>query len=362
MKKHSPDLIFLGLLSFILIIGFAILSSVSSPIAKLKFNDPYFYLKHQLKFGLSLGILGFLFGYYFYYLRLKKFSLILLIFNIVLLLLIFSPLGITQKGARRWLNFFGIWFQPSQLLKFTFFLYLSAWLSLKEKSKSFKKGYLPFLIICGIIGLLLIKQPATSFCILILSSALILYFLAGARFSFVSLTILLGLVVFLILIIFSPYRMQRVMVFLNPNLDPQGASYQINQGLIATGSGGIFGKGFGNSILKRKFLPEAISDSVFSVICEELGFIRVIFLLVLYLIFALRIFKIGKKAPDDFSRYFVFSVGVVFLLESLIHIASNLGLLPFCGLGLPLISYGSSSLAVYLTLFGMIAGISKFTF
>ncbi|MCD6085512.1 FtsW/RodA/SpoVE family cell cycle protein [bacterium] len=361
MRKHSPDLIFLGLLFILIIIGFAILSSVSAPIAKVKFNNPYFYLEHQLEFGFSLGVLGFLFGYYFYYLRLKKISLILLIFNIVLLVLVFSPLGITQKGATRWLNFFGIWFQPSQLLKLTFFLYLSAWLSLQEKSKSFKKGYLPFLIICSVIGFLLIKQPATSFCILTLTSALILYFLAGARFSFISLTFLLGLIIFMTLIIFSPYRMRRVSTFLNPNVDPQGASYQINQGLIAIGSGGIFGKGFGSSVLKRKFLPEVISDSVFSIICEELGFIRTIFLLLLYFIFTLRIFKIGKRAPDDFSRYFTFSVGIVFLLESLIHIASNLGLLPFCGLGLPLISYSSSSLVVYLTLFGIVAGISRFT-
>ena len=361
MRKHSPDWIFLGLLFLIIILGIAFLCSASSPIAKLKFNDPYFYLKHQLKYGFSFGILGFLFGYYFYYLRLKKLSFFLLLFNLFLLALLFTPLGVTQKGATRWLNFFGFWFQPSQLLKLTFFLYLSAWLASEEKSKSFKKGYLPFLIILSLVGILLIKQPATSFCFLILSSALILYFLAGARFSFLALTFLLMIVALIFLIIFSPYRMQRVITFLNPNYDPQGASYQINQALIAIGSGGLFGKGFGNSVLKKKFLPEVISDSIFSVISEEIGFLGVIFLLTLYFLFALRIFKIGKKAPDNFSRYFTFSVGIIFLLESLIHIASNLSLLPFCGLGLPLISYGGTSLAVYLTLFGIVAGISRFT-
>jgi len=363
MRKHSPDWVFLGLLVVILVFGLAVLSSASTPIAKLKFNDPYFYLKHQIKYGLILGIIGFFFGYSFYYLKLKKFSLILLLLNLILLILIFSPLGVTQKGARRWLNFFGIWFQPAQLLKLTFFLYLSTWLSLreKEKSRSFKKGYLPFLVICGTIGFLLIKEPATSFCALILLSALILYFLAGARFSFIALTFFLILIALGVAIILAPYRMQRVITFLNPDFDPQGASYQINQSLIAIGSGGWFGKGFGNSVLKRKFLPEVISDSIFAIICEEFGFIGAIGFLVLYLLFVFRIFKIAKKAPCNFGKYFCFSVGIVFWLETVIHLSSNLGLLPFCGLGLPLVSYGGTSLAVYLTLFGLVAGISKFT-
>jgi len=360
LRSHSPDKTFLFLAGAILFIGLAFLSSSSTPLAQTKFNDPYYFLKHQIVFGLIPGIIGFLFAYFFYYRKWFKISAFLFLFSLILLALVFTPLGITKKGATRWINIFGFSFQPSEIAKMFFIIYLASWLS-SEKRKKFFSGYIPFLIICSLFAFLLIKEPATGMAVLIFSTALLLYFLSQGRVAYILLTVILGTFLVGYLIVSTPYRWHRFQAFLNPESDPLGYSYQIKQNLIALGSGGLTGRGFGKSLLKEKFIPEVIGDSIFAVIGEETGFIGASALILLYLLLFLRGLKIACRAPDDFSKLLVSGFSILLTLQAFINISSVISIIPFTGLPLPLISYGGTSLAVSLTMIGIIANVSKYT-
>ncbi|MEE8131757.1 MAG: FtsW/RodA/SpoVE family cell cycle protein, partial [Candidatus Paceibacterota bacterium] len=258
-KGHSPDYVFILCVILLTVFGLVMLSSASSDLGKKKFDDTFYYLKHQILYGLSFGIVGFLVASYFYYRKLERLALLFLILNITALVLVFTPLGFSHSGAIRWLNLGPFSFQPAEFLKFTFIIYLAAWLSNKKinRQTSFLGGWLPFLAVCGVVAFLVFKQPATTTVLVVLVAALIIYFISGARLSFVVGTFFLGILAVSLLIFSSPYRFERVMNFINQeNINIQAEGFHRNQALIAIGTGGLWGVGFGQSTTKFKYLPE----------------------------------------------------------------------------------------------------------
>lgn len=360
--KQSADYIILATAGMLIIIGLAALASASSDLGELKFGDAYYYLKHQALYGFSLGIIGFLVGYSLNYRVYKKFALIFLVLSLVALILVFSPLGITSGGAKRWIAAGPITIQPSELLKLFFIGYLAAWLSStkRERQKSAGKGLVPFLVISGIIALLLLIQKSTSAAIILMASTMAVYFTSGARIKHVIATILLGLTLVSVFVVATPYRRERVLSFLNPETASERSTYQLDQALITIGSGGFTGVGYGQSAAKN-YLPERIGDSIFAIIAEEFGLIGSLVVISLFFALVIRMFILAKHSGDQFGKLLLVGFATTIGFQTFVHIGANSGIIPLTGVPLPFISYGGTSLAVFMTMIGVTLNISKHT-
>lgn len=361
-KNHHQDYAFIICVVLLTAFGLIMLSSASSDLGKFKFNDTYYYLKHQIFYGLSFGLIGFFIFNYFHYKNLRKLAVSFLIVNIILLILIFTSLGVNYRGASRWLNLGPFSVQPAEFLKLSFIIYLAAWLSNKkfDRQTSFFRGLLPFMAVSGLISFLIFLQPATTIILIILTAALIIYFMSGAKISHIAGIILFGIIFFSALIYSSDYRRERIMTFLSGG-DKQSSAYQVNQATTAIGSGGLFGTGFGKSTTKYKYLPEPIGDSIFAVIAEELGLIGALTLILAYVVLIWRSFVIAKKSSDQFAKLTVIGFASIIAIQTFVHIAAISGILPLTGVPLPFISYGGTSLVVFLTMAGIIGNISRYT-
>ncbi|MBI4653334.1 putative lipid II flippase FtsW [Candidatus Kuenenbacteria bacterium] len=362
-KSHQPDYTLITVLTIIIIFGLIVLSSASTVVAYQKFNDGYYFLKHQILFGLIPGLILLFFTVKINYSQWKKFSLALLIISILFLIAVFIPnIGTSYGKAKSWINIIGISFQPSELMKLALILFLAAWFEKKgEKIKNFSQGILPFLFLLAIISFLIILQPDIGTLLVIIFIALAILFVAKANLWHFLLIILSGAGLFGLLIKIAPYRMARLTVFLNPELDPLGIGYHINQAFLAIGSGGIFGLGLGHSQQKFQYLPEVIGDSIFAIIAEELGFIISVGLIVLFLILIFRGFKIAQNAPNEFAKFTAIGIISWFGIQIFVNIASMVGLFPITGIPLSFISYGGTSLATSLAAAGILINISKYT-
>ncbi len=351
---------FLAILLLLIIFGLLVLTSASSDLGVKKFNDPYFYLKHQIFNGILPGILFFLIIYYFIPLNFfKKYSLYLLILNIILLILVFTPLGLKIKGAERWLNLGFITFQPSEFLKVTFLVYVAALLVNRQNKKNAFNVYLPFLFFLFLIGFLIFKQPATSIFFIIAVSAGVMILISPLKIRYLIIIFLILILILSLVIKYSPYRFERFLGYIKKDIDPFGINYHINQTKISIGSGGLFGIGFGKSVAKINYLPEPIGDSIFAVLAEEFGFIGSMIVLFLFLFFVLKIFKIGQNSNDLFSKYLCFGFGSMIGIQAFIHIAVNSGLFLPTGQPLPFISYGGSNFIVYMIISSIIFKIAQ---
>ncbi|MBI1839070.1 MAG: cell division protein FtsW [Candidatus Colwellbacteria bacterium] len=346
---------------FILIVfGIAMLSSASSDLGKLKFDDAYYYLKHQALYGLSLGIVGFLAGLYVPFGYYKKFAPVLLILSLGALILVFTPYGVTSGGAQRWIQLGPVTIQPAEILKLTFIIYLAAWLSSsrRDRQHGLLEGFLPFLAVSGIIGVLLLLQKSTSAVVIIMLTALGTYFVGGAKKIYILYAVLLGAAVLAGVIYFTPYRLDRVKTFFEPTQDSQNAGYQLNQSLITIGSGGIFGVGYGKSVSKV-YLPEKIGDSIFAVIAEEFGFLGSIVLIGTFFAIVFQGYRLAKRTGDKFGKLLLVGFSTIIGVQAFIHIASTSGLIPLTGVPLPFISYGGTALAVFMTMSGIMLNLGK---
>jgi len=360
-KKGSPDFIFMGVVFLLVVFGLVMLASASSDLAKEQFGDSFYYLRHQITRGLILGILGFIFGMLFPYRKLEQYAVPILVISIILLILVFTPLGIKVKGSERWVGVGPFSFQPGEIIKLSFIIFLSAWASNKnrDRAKSFVRGLIPFLILIGIVSGLLFLQPSTTTAVIIGVASVITYFAAGANFRFLAAILLVGVLAVGLLTYITPYRMQRIMGFFDPSSDPLGGTYHINQALLAIGSGGLTGVGFGESTTKLYYLPEPIGDSIFAVIAEEFGFIGSMGIILLFFVFVWRGFLIGKHSRDDFGRLLAFGFTSLIGIQTFINIGAISGLLPLTGVPLPFVSFGGTALAVFLTMSGILVNISK---
>ncbi len=372
-NKNHPDYILLLIVGILIVLGIVILASVSAPLSQEKFGNTYYFLKHQLLFALIPGIVLAFLAFKIDLSVFKKWAPILLLINLVLLVMVFLPvIGSKLEGAARWIRLGPFSFQPSELLKLTFIIYLAAWLSSRTEKitlnqkignfNQFSQTFVAFLVVIGIISSLLILQPDISTLGTIVLVAALMYFLANTPLWHSFLIALIGVGGLFTLIKLAPYRAARFLVFLNPEIDPLGIGYQAKQALITVGSGGIFGAGLGANIEKPLwFLPQTISDSIFAIFSEETGFIGSLILISLFLIFLWRGFKIGKENPDRFSQLTALGITSWIIVQTFVNIGAMIGILPLTGIPLPFISYGGSALITELIGVGILLNISRNT-
>ncbi len=374
LSGHPPDYVLLWTTLALVIFGFLFLASASSDLGKMWYNDTYYFLKSQFFKGLLPGLLGGAIAYFIYYRYWKKFIAYAFFLNVILLGLVFTPLGHTANGSSRWLHIGGFLFQPSEFLKFTFILYIASLLSSTRMRNATKgwKTYLTFLSVSGIVAALIFFQPATTMAVIVVGSGVIMYLFSGASWKQLTVSAAVAALIFLGLVAITPYRLHRVAPFWNatvgavvPRLSLSAATstdqFHLNQSLIAIGSGGFWGVGFGKSTSKYSVLPEPMGDSIFAVIAEEEGFLGSTLVILAFIIFIWRGIAIALKTHDDFARLAMVGFVSVIGLQAIIHIAANSGALPFTGVPLPFISYGGTAMAVSLTMVGVIANISKYT-
>jgi cell division protein FtsW len=363
MREKKIDRFFLTILLLLISIGVAMFISASLGILAKSEKNFYSVLFSQLVLGLGLGLIGMYFCLKIDYKFWRKYSFLLFLGSILLTASVFIPHWGTNLNtfAKRWISVSGFSFQPVEFLKFGFIIYFAAWLSwAKNKAQDFKFGILPFGIMLIVIATILFKQPDTKSFILIAVTGISMLFISGVPLKYIFGIGGLAALVLGTLIFFTPYLQERVKTFIDPSNDPQGSSYQIQQSLIAFGSGGIFGRGFGQSIQKFNYLPEPQGDSIFAVLGEEFGFVGVCFTILLYLLFTLRGFRIANRSPDLFSRLLVSGIVILITVQSFMHIASITGVFPLTGVPLPFMSHGGTSFMIYLMAMGIVLNISKF--
>ncbi len=362
MTSSSFDYRFIALFSGIVLIGLMVLASASAVEGVERFDDGYYFLKHQLLNGILPGILLMLLFANIDYHFLKKLAPVALAVTFCLLLLVLLPsIGVEFGGARRWINVFGLFsFQPSEIIKLSFLVYLASWLSAKQADlKKNHDIFAVFIFLLIAVIVLLLLEPDLGTLSVIVAFSLTMYFTAGGKLGHLGMLIA-GLIGGLLLMIrIEPYRFDRFSVFLHPELDPQGIGYHINQALLAVGSGGIFGLGYGHSRQKYNFLPEVTSDSIFAIMAEELGFVLIVAIIVLLVFFFLRGLKIAKEAPDSFGRLLVIGIMSWVAFQSFAHIGANIAILPLTGVPLPFFSYGGTAIASLFAAMGIVLNISK---
>ncbi|MCX7881285.1 MAG: putative lipid II flippase FtsW [Patescibacteria group bacterium] len=351
-KKSFVSLIFSPIIFSL--IGLFFIFEASAVKSFREFGDGLYYFKLQLIwFGLGLLIMFFLAN--FDYRNLYYLSFFFMIGTIFLLFLVLIPnIGHQVGGARRWLDlgFFNI--QPTELAKFSTIVYLASWFSNKERKRFFS-----FLILLSLLVFLIILQPDMGTTIIIFLLSVTIYFLAGNELYYLLLLLPISFLGFFLLIKIAPYRFNRILAFLNPQLDPYGISYHLNQILISLSNGRLLGTGFGGSRQKYLFLPEAHTDSIFAIIAEEIGFIGSSFLLFFFLYFFFQIYQIFEKAPDRLAKLLSGGVFLFFNLQVLINLGGVVNLFPLTGVPLPFISYGGSNLLVSFALIGILINIAK---
>ncbi len=356
MQKRLFIIVFI-LLAF----GLVVLSSAGIIEGDKKFGSPYYYLNKQVLYGVIPGLfLFFLFsriGYSFW----KKISFPVLFGSLLLMILVFVPdIGIGLKGANRWVNVFGVSFQPAELLKLSMVIYLAAWFSSRDgRLKNWSYSTAPFFVVISFVGLLLAMQPDVGTLAIVVLIALSVYFAAGSSMKHLFAIIAIFFVVLVGLVFIEPYRLDRIKTFFDPSVDPRGISYQLNQSLIAIGSGGLFGNGFNQSTQKWGFLPEVVNDSIFAVIVEELGFVGAMTLLGMFVFLSYTLLSIVKNTSDKFGRLLVVGINAWIIGQAFINIAAVSGLVPLTGIPLPFVSHGGTAIMALLAGMGIVLNVAK---
>ncbi len=356
-KAHSPqrDMFTLFLLPIIAsVIGIFFVFEASSISAFQHFGTSFYYLRLQTIWFI-IGILLMLFFSSFDYHKLYYFSFPFLLINLILLVIVLIPgIGYSSGGARRWIDLGVITVQPSELVKFSIILYLSSWFLTKEKKRFFS-----FLFLLGVTIALILLQPDMGSAFIVFGVFLILYFLSGQDLHYLLFLIPISTGGFLILIKSSAYRLKRFLAFLNPQEDPLGITYHINQIMISLSAGGLFGRGIGASRQKYLFLPEAHTDSIFAIIGEEFGFIGSLALIIFYIFLIHRCFLVATRAKDRYGKLLAGAIFSLLSLQILINLGGMVNVIPLTGVPLPFISYGGSSLLVFFALMGILINIGK---
>ncbi len=363
IKKQQPfDKYFFWIV--VVITGIGLLSFVSASLGILARSETKFYgvLFNQLVLGLVGGFGALWLCARIPYMFWRRYSFYIFLGALALTLAVFIPgFGFEHGGARRWLDIGPFSFQPAEVLKIAFVIYFASWLAwARKKQEDVKFRIIPLVVMLVIVALALLRQPDTKSLILITAAACGMLFTSGVAWKKIIFIIVLGIGSIVALAFIRPYVMDRIKTFINPASDPQGSSYQLQQSLIAIGSGGVTGRGLGQSVQKFSYLPEPQGDSIFAVIGEEFGFVGTTVLLILYVFLAIRGYKIALRAPDTFSRYLV--VGLITLLtaQSFLNIASLVGLFPLTGVPLVFISHGGTALLIALGAVGIILNVSRY--
>lgn len=361
-QTGNMDKIFLWLVLVLVFIGLVSISSAGIVVSQAKFGDPYYYFKHQLLYGAIPGLIAMFIVSRVNYNLWRKMAVPFFIGAVIsLVLVLVSSQGLELKGAKRWIMLGSLSFQPTEMVKLAVIVYLASLLAKKDrKIKDFSESLVPFAVVMGVIGWLVISQPDVGSLGAISFIALTMFFLAGASLKHIAGLVAVGIGGLAVMIKLEPYRMNRFLAFMDPSIDPQGIGWQVKQAAIAVGSGGIFGVGLGHSHQKFSYLPEVVGDSIFAIIAEELGMVGAGVVVLLFAMLALRGFRLARKAPDRFSSFLVLGVSLWIIFQAFINIMAIIGLMPLTGITLPFISYGSTSLIFILIGSGIVLNISRY--
>lgn len=358
--SHRPDYVYLGLVTILIVFGLVMLSSAGAVLGFQRFGDSNYFLKKQA-LSVLLGLGAFAFCFFVDYRRWRTWAVPLMIGGIALLVLVFVPgIGPELLGARRWINLGPMLFQPSELVKLLFLFYLAAWFERRDHLLGHtREGFMPFLITLGVVAGLVLMQPDLGTTVIIVLMSVTIYFAAGGSLRKLVTLGVVGVILLALAVKLEPYRAQRLTVFLNPDIDPQGIGYHIRQAWLAIGSGGWFGLGLGHSRQKFNYLPEPAGDSIFAVTAEELGFLFVLLFVGLWLLLTLRGLRIARNAPDTFGRLVATGITVWLGLQAFLNMGALSGLLPLTGIPLPFMSHGGSAMIVSMAAVGVLMNISR---
>ena len=359
MKKF--DLLLFITIITISLFGIIMIYSASYIWAEYKFNDPFKFVKHQGLFfiiGIIMMLITSKIPYKVYF---EKANTLLLISIILLILVIIPGIGTVRNGSRSWFGIGSFGIQPSEFAKLTLIIFTSKYLTKNEKNlKYIKKGVLPILGIVILVFDLIMLQPDFGTGMIILVSIIGLLFVSGVDFKFFIRLGLIGVVGIVLLIAIAPYRLERILSFLNPWSDPLGSGFQIIQSLYAIGPGGLFGQGFMNSRQKHFYLPEPQTDFIFSIISEEFGFLGILIVATLFTIIIFKGFKIAQNSGDKFAKFLAFGITFGLAFQAILNLMVVVGLIPVTGVTLPFLSYGGSSLLITLISMGVLLNISRY--
>jgi cell division protein FtsW len=364
VSRLKPKYLNMPILTAVLalsVFGLLMIYSASSYNAQVYFGNKYYYFTSQLV-GFILGVVLLALTYRIDYKIYARFKWAFFGLGAALLLLVFVPgIGIEKLGANRWIGLGGFSMQPSEVAKFCFVIFtaaVAAGNTAKQDILNWKKVFLILAAGVAFCGLILL-EPNLSITLCLGITMFVMLFLCGARKKHLALLLLPVMILLPVLLVAEPYRVRRLVAFINPWASPKDEGFQLIQSLFGLGGGGLFGVGFGNSTQKYMFLPFAESDFIFSIVGEEFGFIGcVLFMAVLgFLIF--KIFKVGRECKDNFGKFLCFGIGVVIFVQSFINIAVVTGSIPPTGLPLPFLSFGGTSLAVFLGAIGVVLNVHK---
>lgn len=359
---HTIDRTLLLLVVVIVAIGFFVFSSASLGLLARTGAQFSSVALSQVLFGLVGGTIALIITSSIHYRVWRQYAFYIFFISLLLTLLVFVPaLNFEHGGAKRWIEIGSFTFQPAEILKIGFTIYMATWLSgMKKRITEFKAGTLTFFGLIGILGVVMLLQPDTDTFLIIAVASLAMFIVAGGKIRDVAIFGLIGVTLLVALAFTRPYIMERFTVFLDPMSDPQGSGYQIKQSLIAIGSGGITGRGFGQSIQKFEYLPEPIGDSIFAVFSEEFGFIGSVLLILVFVAFTFRGYRIATHAPDLFGMLVVVGLITLIITQALLNIFGMLSLAPLSGLPLPFISHGGTALLMTLASIGIVLNVSKY--
>jgi cell division protein FtsW len=340
-------------------VGIVMVYSTSAIMAGERFQDPYYFLKKQAVFA-GIGFILMIFTLFVPYTILKRLAYPILIVSVLLLVAVLIPgIGYRAGGAMRWLKVQSLSFQPSEFAKLGLVIFLAYFLTKKdEKIRSFSFGFLPTVLLSGLVVVLVAKEPDLGAALFLSAMVFLLLFVSGARVIYMAGALLLTIPVVYYLLMNVGYRYKRLMSFIRPWNDPTGTSFQIIQSFLSFGSGGLFGLGLGEGRQKLFFLPAPHTDFIFSVIGEELGLVGAMVVVLLFFVFTVRGIQIGLSLDDRFGAYLALGVTLMISLQAVINMAVVLGLFPTKGLTLPFISYGGTSLITNLVGVGIILHLS----
>ena len=358
MKKYNKLLLLAVIL--ISLFGLLMIYSSSNIWAEYKYNDPYKYLKSQAIF-LIIGYILMIIISKFPYQNYKKLANIIFLTCTIMLILVLIPgIGTVRNGSRSWFGIGSLGLQPSEFTKLGLIIFTSKYLANNTKElKDIKKGVLPILGVLFLIFGLIMLEPDFGTGVVIVMTIIVLLFISGVKMNFFIKIGILGLIGIIVLILIAPYRLERIVSFINPWTDPLGSGFQIIQSLYAIGPGGLLGLGFGNSIQKHFYLPEPQTDFIFAIISEEFGFLGILIVATLFITIIYSGLKISKKGQDNFGKFLSFGITFGLAFQTILNLMVVVGLLPVTGVTLPFLSYGGSSLLISLINMGILLNIDK---
>lgn len=362
-KINKPDRVLLVLVLVTVLFGFLLFLSAALGLHAKEGGASFSSVVTTQIAGVVLGLIFMTVASYTPYTIFRKYAVFFFLISVVLMILVLIPqIGLLHGGARRWIILGPISFQPADLFKIASVIFYASWLAKHRKRiTQFKYSVVPLAIMLGIAGLLLFLQPKIGSFIVIACALISMIVVSGAKLQHILLLAVIAAPLIYIPATQLPYVRNRLDSYLNPDKDPRGSGYQRQQALIAVGSGGLLGRGYGQSVQKFSFLPEPIGDSIFAVTAEELGFIGGTILIILILLITYRSLVIAVRAPDLFARLLVVGIIISITAQSFINIAAMVGIIPITGMPLVFVSHGGTAMVTALVSMGIVLNISRYS-